>query len=94
MKNWKMAAVLAAALSASGACAQVAIPENPYELGMGYCTAEPRNLEGALRMFELAAERGDARALFELGRMYGEGTEVTPKNSDEAVKWYRLAAEG
>ena len=38
------------------------------------------------------AEKGDARAQFNLGVMYSKG-EGVPKDSAEAVKWYRLAAE-
>ena len=38
------------------------------------------------------AERGDARAQFELGLMYSEGEGVL-QDHHEAAKWYRLAAE-
>ena len=38
------------------------------------------------------AEAGDATAQFNLGHMYAYGTAV-PKDSLEAVKWYRKAAE-
>jgi len=38
------------------------------------------------------AEQGDAKAQFNLGIMYYEGTGV-PENDTEAVKWYRMAAE-
>lgn len=38
------------------------------------------------------AQKGDANAQFELGLMYASGDGV-PKDSTEAVKWYRKAAE-
>ena len=38
------------------------------------------------------AEAGDAWAQFNLGNMYSEG-EGVPKDSAEAVNWYRKAAE-
>jgi TPR repeat protein len=38
------------------------------------------------------AERGDAQAQLELGRLYEEGLQVR-RDNEEAVKWYRLAAE-
>jgi TPR repeat protein len=40
----------------------------------------------------LCAERGDAKAQFELGVRYAEGDGV-PEDYAEAVKWYRKAAE-
>ena len=38
------------------------------------------------------AEQGDAAAQYNLGQMYSYGR-VLPKDSAEAVRWYRLAAE-
>src|SRR6185503_62643 len=38
------------------------------------------------------AEKGDAQAQFDLGRMYDEGKSVE-QDSTEATKWYRKAAE-
>lgn len=41
----------------------------------------------------LLAGAGDADAQFKLGRMYNEGTKGASQNYDEAVKWFRKAAE-
>ena len=38
------------------------------------------------------AERGDAKAQYNLGVMYANGNGVT-EDDEEAVKWYRKAAE-
>lgn len=48
--------------------------------------------QGKLRTAKSAAERGDARAQFDLGGMYYEGQGV-PRDYSEAAKWYRKAAE-
>ena len=42
--------------------------------------------------YRKAAKLGDAKAMFELGNCYANGTGVT-KDEAEAVKWYRKAAE-
>ncbi|MCH8098520.1 MAG: sel1 repeat family protein [Proteobacteria bacterium] len=47
----------------------------------------------ALREWRPLAEQGDAEAQFNLGLMYYKGRGV-PQDYAEAVKWYRLAAEG
>ena len=47
----------------------------------------------ALREWRSLAEQGHARAQFYLGRMYERGQAV-PKDDTEAVKWFRLAAQG
>ena len=46
----------------------------------------------ALTKLRALAEKGDAKAQNNLGRMYDEGLGV-PKDEDEAVKWYREAAD-
>ena len=46
----------------------------------------------AAKWFRRAAERGHAKAQYNLGVMYGTGRGV-PQNNAEAVRWYRLAAE-
>ena len=48
--------------------------------------------ETALQKFQPLAEQGDVRAQIRLGTMYEKGQGV-PKNVEEAVKWYKLAAE-
>jgi len=46
----------------------------------------------AYREWFLIAERGDAKAQYNLGVIHANGKGV-PKNYAEAVKWYRKAAE-
>ena len=46
----------------------------------------------ALRVFRSLAEQGNAKAQYNLGRMYAAGRGVA-RNGAEAVKWYRRAAE-
>ena len=46
----------------------------------------------ALREWKPLAEQGHAKALNNIGMMYGKGLGVT-KNSETAAKYYRLAAE-
>lgn len=42
--------------------------------------------------WQTAAEKGDAKAQFEIGRCYSTG-QCAPQNNDEAVKWCRKAAD-
>ena len=46
----------------------------------------------ALREWDPLANQGDAQAQFQLGWMYSKGEGVS-EDDQEAVKWYRLAAE-
>ena len=46
----------------------------------------------AMREWRPLAEKGDANAQYELGRMYSNGHGV-PKDDTEAARWFRLAAE-
>ena len=50
------------------------------------------NYAQALELLRPIAEEGDARAQGLLGGMYGQGKGVT-QDYQQAVKWYRLAAE-
>lgn len=43
-------------------------------------------------ILRFAAERGHAPTQFTLGEIYADGRGV-PKNEEEAVKWWRAAAE-
>ena len=54
-------------------------------------TMTDRQMEPFEELLRLA-ERGDAKAQYNLGVMYRKGHGV-PKNDAEAVKWYRKAAE-
>ena len=49
--------------------------------------------EGEIKRLELAAERGDSRAQYDLGSIYRDGTDGVKKNIEEASKWFRLAAD-
>jgi uncharacterized protein len=46
----------------------------------------------ASAIFKSLAEKGDARAQFNLGLLYDEG-EGVPKDPEKAASWYRKAAE-
>ena len=46
----------------------------------------------AVKWYRKAAEQGSAKAQYNLGVMYAEGTGVL-KNDAKAVKWYRKAAD-
>ncbi|MCH7544007.1 MAG: sel1 repeat family protein, partial [Proteobacteria bacterium] len=46
----------------------------------------------AFEEFKTAAEEGNPVAQFNLGHMYAKGEGIA-KDEDEAVKWYREAAE-
>jgi TPR repeat protein len=47
----------------------------------------------ALRLYGLAAERGDAIAQTKLGSMYDTPPQGVTYNPSEALRWYRLAAD-
>ena len=59
------------------------------ERGEGGLKADPRR---ALSWYETAANQGDARAMFETGRMYYDGI-GTDKDLIEGYKWFALAVE-
>ena len=58
----------------------------------GLDAANKGDFAAALREWKPLAEQGNARAQYNLGRMYRRGDGV-PKNYEIAVKWYRLAAD-
>lgn len=64
-------------------------------LPLGYASAPPasaQTLERApLEVIRSAAERGDARSQYELGRAYEDGFGLK-RDVNEAVKWYEKAA--
>ncbi|OFW67609.1 MAG: hypothetical protein A2Y74_07725 [Actinobacteria bacterium RBG_13_63_9] len=67
-----------------------------YAVGWG----RPKNDEAAMEWFRKAArwpwqesERA-ASAAFYVGKDYEEGIGAVPRDPMEAVKWYRIAAEG
>ena len=52
----------------------------------------PENAAEAVKWWRKAAEQGQAKAQYGLGRMYATGRSVL-KDDAEAAKWFRLAAE-
>ena len=52
----------------------------------------PQNLEEAARLFELAANKGFAKAQFKLGKCYYTGAGVK-ENDEKAAIWYEKAAD-
>jgi TPR repeat protein len=58
----------------------------------GVDAAQRGNYATALRLWRQLAERGDADAQFNLGRMYDRG-EGVPQDYARAVSWYRKAAD-
>ena len=58
----------------------------------GVAALEKNDYTNALREFRPLAERGDAAAQFELGRMYALGLGVG-KDNKLSTDWYRKAAE-
>ena len=71
--------------SAGGlACAQ--------DLQEGLEAVEQGDHESALQQFLALAEKGDAKAQFNLGLMYVKGEEVA-QDQGEAERWFRMAAE-
>ena len=59
----------------------------------GFLAYEHGDYATAARIFRPLAEQSDALAQYQLATMYNEGKGV-PKDIAEAIKWYRLAAEG
>ena len=51
-----------------------------------------KNDQEVFRLCRLAAEKGDAKAQYNLAVMYSKGTGVA-KDDQEGMKWYRAAAE-
>ena len=51
-----------------------------------------KDYAGALAIIQPLAKDGNAKAQYNLGKMYLDGTGVD-RNATEAAKWYRLAAD-
>lgn len=60
-----------------------------HEMGLG---GLPVNNTQAMRWYELAANRGDTGAQYNLGLMHANGR-GTPKNPKEALHWFKRAAD-
>ena len=57
----------------------------------GLAAAKKQDYVTAIKKFQIAAEKGNARAQFMLGFMYEEGIGVK-QDYAEAMRWYKLAA--
>jgi len=76
-------------IASSGAHAQT----QGNELQEGLRAYAQRNYAGALRYWGPLAQRGDAAAQYNIGRLYARG-EGVPRDYPEAYKWFTLAAAG
>lgn len=66
-----------------------------YDLGMSYlCGSDgiDSNLGLAFKLMKIAADRGDDRAQYQLGRMFYQG-EGTDKNDEQGLMYLKLSAE-
>jgi len=82
-------AVLLAVVGAVSLAAS-AVAQTPLEQGIA--AYERGDFAAAFRLWRPLAERGDAYAQTNLGKLYRNGKGV-PLNPPEAIKWFRLAAE-
>lgn len=81
MKKWTMALVLAVLASSAWA---------GFDEGLE--AYEKKDFQTALKEFRTFSNKGDARAQYGLGVMYAGG-EGVKQDYQEAIRWYRLAAE-
>ena len=63
------------------------------DLQDGIEAAQRQDYKTAHRLWLPLADQGNVFAQYNLGMMYAKGL-GTPKDYKEAVKWYRIAAEG
>ena len=83
--------------SAARAACQRAMTDNPEEVRFMVYAARAADKAGdsreAVRLYRMAAEKGNPVAQTNLGVMYAAGEGALPRNPAEAVRLYRLAAE-
>ena len=60
-----------------------------YALGSGV----EKDCDKAVELWRTPAEQGDAVAQVNLASLYMDGFECLPQDSDEALRWYRMAAQ-
>ena len=65
------------------------------DIGVLYesATTIPKDLKKAYEYYDRAAQKGNIKAHYRLGRMYLYGNDVVPKNSDMAAEYLRVVAE-
>jgi uncharacterized protein len=82
-----------AAISDSKPTNKVSTPETQdVTLGWEDGRGVPQDYAEAMKWYRKAADKGNARAQFNLGFMYYDGKGV-PQNYAEAMKWFRKAAD-
>jgi uncharacterized protein len=59
----------------------------------GQKAAQAGDLAAAIRVWRPLAEKGDPRAQYSIGKLYGYGEGGLKRDDSEAVRWYRKAAE-
>ena len=89
LRALKLVLKVAVLLLCSSLSAQATMAANLADAYNAYINGD---FETALRLITPLAEKGDVEAQFVLGYMYETG-HVAPKNSTEAAKWYRKAAD-
>lgn len=83
--------LLAATIALAGAFSTVQAA--PVDMEKSFSAAETGDFKNAINIWKDLADGGDAQAQFNLGLMYHGGLGL-PRNEQEAVKWYQIAAEG
>jgi uncharacterized protein len=76
-------------------CLTLSLPafaEDVEDFNRGFVAFENGDYAGALRLWRPLADKGLARAQYNLGVMYRDGQGVQ-QDYKEAVSWYRKAAE-
>jgi TPR repeat protein len=81
------------ALCAAIAAAASAQTQPGSELQDGLRAYSQRNYPAAIRAWAPLAQRGDAIAQYNLGRLYARGEGVA-RDLPEAYKWFTLSAQG
>lgn len=64
----------------------------PAQVSLGYILDYSEDNDGAVQMYEAAAEQGDPGGEFGLGHMYAKG-EGVEKDGDMAIYWFTKAGE-
>ena len=69
--------------------------DSSSQLLLGYllCTGSWYEVRDGIKWLSAAADRGNTAAMGKLGKIYRYSTSGVPKDSGEARKWFRMAAE-
>jgi TPR repeat protein len=52
-----------------------------------------QDLKLAAELYEAAAQQGDEQAILRLGQTYAFGNSAVPRDLEQAIRWFRVAAE-